>query len=288
MVSPDVVADRDASTPTADGDVVHHEVVAVHGEASIDALPPTGPVPAGETASQHDGATRASPFSAVEPRQKVGGGVSMSGAFNPGNLEFVLLSFEGPDQPYSMAGGLGVRITELAQALAEAGFQTHLIFVGDPHLPGHEIQFDGRLHLYRWSQWISRNHPNGVYDGENLKVRDMNDSVPRFVADSIVAPAARNGRKTAVLAEEWHTAETTWRISDLLYSVGLRHHALLLWNANNTYAFKGINWTRLQFVSTITTVSRYMKHVMWPLGLNPLVIPNGIPDRFLDAPRRPR
>ena len=46
VVSPDVVADRDASTPTADGDVVHHEVVAVHGEASIDALPPTGPVPA--------------------------------------------------------------------------------------------------------------------------------------------------------------------------------------------------------------------------------------------------
>jgi glycosyltransferase involved in cell wall biosynthesis len=210
--------------------------------------------------------------------------VQASSGFNPGNLEVVLLSFEGPDQPYSMAGGLGVRVTELAQALAESGFRTHLIFVGDPNLPGHEVQFHGNLHLYRWSQWISRSHPNGVYDGEYLKVRDFNDSVPRFVADHIVGPAAAQGKTVAVLAEEWHTAEATWRTSDLLYSVGLRNHALLLWNANNTFAFKQINWTRLSFVSTITTVSRYMKHLMWPLGLNPLVIPNGIPDRFLAPP----
>lgn len=266
-------------------DILHHEVAELHGNPTDEGLPPSGPVSIPTAPPLHDAETHAAPPERHETSRRGGGSVSMSGAFNPGNLEFVLLSFEGPDQPYSMAGGLGVRVTELAQALAEAGFQTHLIFVGDPHLPGHEIQYDGRLHLYRWSQWISRNHPNGVYDGENLKVRDMNDSVPRFVADSIVAPASRNGRTVAILAEEWHTAETTWRISDLLYSVGLRHHALLLWNANNTYAFKGINWTRLQFVSTITTVSRYMKHVMWPIGLNPLVIPNGIPDRFLDAPR---
>ncbi len=204
--------------------------------------------------------------------------------FNPGNLEVVLLSFEGPDQPYSMAGGLGVRVTELAQALAESGFRTHLSFVGDPNLPGHEVQFDGNLHLYRWSQWISRSHPNGVYDGENLKVRDFNESVPRFVADHIVGPAAAQGKTVAVLAEEWHTAEATWRTSDLLHLIGLRNHAILLWNANNTFAFNQINWTRLSFVSTITTVSRYMKHLMWPIGLNPLVIPNGIPERFLAPP----
>ena len=206
-------------------------------------------------------------------------------SLNPGNLEFVILSFEGPDLPYSMAGGLGVRVTELAQALAEAGFTAHLIFIGDPNLPGHEVQHEGRLHLYRWSQWISRDHPVGVYDGEFLKIHDINDSVPRFVVDKIVAPAAKRGRTVALLAEEWHTAEVTWRISDLLHSVGLRDQALLLWNANNTYTFKRINWSRLQFVSTITTVSRYMKHLMWPLGLNPLVIPNGIPERFLDPPR---
>ena len=38
----------------------------------------------------------------------------------PDTLEFVLLSFEGPDQ-YAMAGGLGVRMKELALELARQG-----------------------------------------------------------------------------------------------------------------------------------------------------------------------
>jgi glycosyltransferase involved in cell wall biosynthesis len=265
--------------------VLNHDGSEIDGDRSNGALPPTGPTTRSAHEQPHGSDTRAAAVETPEAVNNHVGSTAISGAFNPGNLEFIVVSFEGPDQPYSMAGGLGVRVTELTQALAEAGFQTHLIFVGDPNLPGHEVQHDGRLHLHRWSQWISRNHPNGVYDGENLKVRDLNDSVPRFVAGSIVAPAARNGRTVAILAEEWHTAETTWRISDLLHVAGLRHHALLLWNANNTYAFTGIDWTRLQFVSTITTVSRYMKHAMWPIGLNPLVIPNGIPHRFLEAPR---
>ncbi|HTD19072.1 MAG TPA: glycosyltransferase, partial [Ktedonobacteraceae bacterium] len=42
-----------------------------------------------------------------------------------------------------------------------------------------------------------------------------------------------------------------------------------------------INWGRLSFVSTICTVSKYMKHKMWDYGVNPLVIPNGIPKRHL-------
>ena len=55
----------------------------------------------------------------------------------PDNAQFVLLSFEGPDR-YSLAGGLGTRVTELARALAQAGFTTHLIFIGDPNLPSVE------------------------------------------------------------------------------------------------------------------------------------------------------
>ncbi len=48
--------------------------------------------------------------------------------------------------------------------------------------------------------------------------------------------------------------------------------------------FDRINWGRLGFCSQITTVSRYMKHVMWDVGVNPLVIPNGIPaDRIRTA-----
>lgn len=54
-----------------------------------------------------------------------------------GCVQFHLLSFEGPDS-YSRTGGIASRITGLAEALAKANFETHLWFVGDPDLPGHE------------------------------------------------------------------------------------------------------------------------------------------------------
>lgn len=204
----------------------------------------------------------------------------------PNNSEFVLLSFEGPDQPYSQAGGLGVRVSELAQALAERGFTTHLIFIGDPDRPGEERLLDERLTLHRWCQWISHYHPHGVYDGELEKVYDFNETVPHFVLESIVRPAAERGRTTVLLAEEWHTAEASCRISDVLYSHGLRHRAIVLWNANSNYSFHRINWGRLGYAAGLTTVSKYMKHVMWGVGVNPLVIPNGIPARAFDRPPR--
>src|SRR4051794_680756 len=62
------------------------------------------------------------------------GGSVMAELLSAENTTFVLLSFEGPD-PYARAGGLGVRVTELAHSLAEAGYQTHLFFVGDPQRP---------------------------------------------------------------------------------------------------------------------------------------------------------
>ncbi|HWE62819.1 MAG TPA: glycosyl transferase family 1, partial [Chloroflexota bacterium] len=92
----------------------------------------------------------------------------MATRIEPENTVFVILSFEGPDV-YSQAGGLGVRVTELADALAEEGYETHLIFVGDPDLPAYETRRDGKLHWRRWSQWISRYNPNGVYQGEDDK-----------------------------------------------------------------------------------------------------------------------
>jgi glycosyltransferase involved in cell wall biosynthesis len=202
-------------------------------------------------------------------------------ALTPDNLELVILSFEGPDQPYAMAGGLGVRVAELSQALAAQGFVTHLIFIGDPRLPGREEREGGRLILHRWCQWISAHHRAGVYDGEEGKLADYTASVPPFVLEEIVRPAAARGKIVAILAEEWHTAEVTCRLSDLLHWHGLRQRVILLWNANNIFSFHRINWGRLAYVATITTVSKYMKHIMWDLGLNPLVIPNGIPDRFL-------
>ena len=200
----------------------------------------------------------------------------------PDTLEFVLLSFEGPDQ-YSMAGGLGVRMKELALELARQRFRTHLIFVGDPNLPAQESPVPN-LTLHRWSQWLSAHYPAGVYHGEESKLADWNEQLPRFVASELVGPASREGRVTAVLAEEWHTAYATCQISDHLWAEGLRDKAIILWNANNVMGFERIDWKRLDFCSQITTVSRYMKHVMWDKAVNPLVIPNGIPaDRVRDA-----
>jgi glycosyltransferase involved in cell wall biosynthesis len=57
---------------------------------------------------------------------------------------------------------------------------------------------------------------------------------------------------------------------------------LMLWNLNSLMSLQRINWERLNFVTTLCTVSKYMKHKMWDLGVNPLVIPNGIPTRHLE------
>lgn len=203
-------------------------------------------------------------------------------ALTPDTLDFVLLSFEGPDE-YSMAGGLGVRMKELSLELARQGFRTHLVFMGDPRFPGQESPVPN-LTLHRWAQWLSTGYEAGVYDGEEPKLIDWNAGIPEFVVSRLVAPAAREGRLVAVLAEEWHTAYSTCEISDRLWAEGLRDNALILWNANNIMGFDRIDWGRLAYCAQLTTVSRYMKHIMWDRGVNPLVIPNGIPaEQIKDA-----
>jgi glycosyltransferase involved in cell wall biosynthesis len=198
----------------------------------------------------------------------------------PSQTTFILLSFEGPDE-YSQAGGLGVRVKELSRALAERGFETHLFFVGDPNLPTDESLLDGRLWLHRWSQWISRYHPVGVYDGEDDKVADLNRSLPDALVKDYIKPAIARGNTVVVLGEEWHLAHAMTLISDALYYAALRDRCLLLWNANNHFSFHRINWGQLGFVATLLTVSRYMKHIMWRWGVNPIVVPNGIPGSMI-------
>ncbi len=65
---------------------------------------------------------------------------------SPENTIFVSLWFEGPDV-YSAAGGLGTRVTEFTESLAQSGYETHLIFVGDPTKPANELLVNGKLHL---------------------------------------------------------------------------------------------------------------------------------------------
>jgi glycosyltransferase involved in cell wall biosynthesis len=176
---------------------------------------------------------------------------------------------------------LGTRVTELSEALAAQGYITHLIFIGDPYKPDVEVRVDGRLILKRWSQWVSKYHLNGVYDGEEEKLYDYNESVPYHIYNEIVRPAQAEGKMVVIMGEDWHTAEAICRTSDLLHWFGVRQKVLVLWNLNSLMSLHRINWGRLSFVATLCTVSKYMKHRMWAYGVNPLVIPNGIPTRHL-------
>lgn len=194
---------------------------------------------------------------------------------------FVLLSFEGPDA-YSRAGGLGTRVSGLASALAEVGYETHLFFIGSPDLEGHEIGCDGKLHLHRWCQWISRYHSGGVYDGEEGKLNDWNASLPGWLEEHLFAQFANSGRAVIVIGEEWHTSWSIVRLSQRVHDRGLGADVRFFWNANNTFGFERVPWPELRDSATITTVSRFMKHVMWRYGVDPLVIPNGIAAQWLE------
>lgn len=197
----------------------------------------------------------------------------------------VLLSFEGPDQ-YSMVGGLGTRVTELSGAFAEAGVGSTLLFVGDPFREPVERPA-ASLEYRRWSQWISAYYPGGVYDGEIAKMNDFTQSVPPFVTETIVEPAAARGESVLIIAEDWQTASAAIALDALLRERGLRDRVTLTWNANNTYGFDTIDWGALVRAAQITTVSRYMKFELQLRGVESLVIPNGIPERLLDgAPKK--
>jgi glycosyltransferase involved in cell wall biosynthesis len=198
-------------------------------------------------------------------------------------MQFHVLSFEGHD-PYASAGGLASRINGLVHALSEVGYETHLWFVGDPQLLGHETH--DRLHLHRWCQWISQYHPGGVYDGEEGKRIDYATSLPPFLLHEVLLPDLLQGKRAVVLAEEWHTIDAVLHLDWLLRLAGVRHQVKILWNANNTFAFERIDWGRLAQAAIITTVSRYMKHLMRRPGVNPLVIPNGLSAETLLPPRR--
>ncbi len=199
-------------------------------------------------------------------------------SISPGALDVVMVCCEGPDA-YSLAGGLGVRARGLTRALAAAGYRTTLLFVGDPELPSEET-VDG-VRLVRCCQELSGRHPAGVYDGELEKVATLTRTLPEVIVRRFVAPAAAAGRSVAVLCEEWQTAELCRRLSDALHREGLRRHAVLVWNANNHFGWEAIDWPTLGFVASTTTVSRYMKQLMRERGVNPMVIPNGIPETAL-------
>lgn len=198
----------------------------------------------------------------------------------PDNTVFVILSFEGPDI-YSLAGGLGVRVTELGRCLSDMGFDTHLFFVGDPNKPSVEKIGNDKFILHRWCQQISINNPTGVYENERHKISDYERFLPQYIFDEIIKSATFLNKKVVVLAEEWHTASAAINLHRIIKNNSLEKEVTIFWNANNTYFLDRINWRELCDAAVITTISRYMKQIMCRLGLNPLIIPNGIPSRSL-------
>lgn len=194
-------------------------------------------------------------------------------------MQFHIVSFEGPDA-YSRAGGIASRVTGLASALVGAGFETHLWFIGDPNLPGHEC-VDG-VHLHRWCQWISRYHSGGVYDGEEGKAEDLAHSLPPKLFELLTARLSTE-QNAVVLAEEWQTVNAVLHLDWLMKQAGCREQATIMWNANNTFGFHRIPWEQLSRAATITTVSRYMAHCIRPHNVEPIVIPNGLAEDSFEA-----
>jgi glycosyltransferase involved in cell wall biosynthesis len=206
-------------------------------------------------------------------------GGAAAGGLPPLPQHVAIVSFEGPDR-YASIGGLATRVTALARALGAAGRDVELFFVGDPAMRPVEAWAPG-VTLRRWCGWISAQHPRNAYDGEAEKIADCEASLPEYIADFVVAPAAAKGQRVLIMAEEWQMANVAILLDELLRSRGLRGAATILWNANNTYGFDRVDWAALQRAAAITAVSRYMKFELAQSGVPALVVPNGIDERLL-------
>ena len=122
--------------------------------------------------------------------------------------------------------------------------------------------------------------PAGVYHGEEAKLVDWNEHLPEFRRLQLVAPGG--GGRPSHRHPGRGMAHGLLHLPDLRPSLGqrgLRDKAIILWNANNVMGFDRIDWRRLDFCSQITTVSRYMKHVMWDSGRQPPRHPQRHPRR---------
>ncbi|HVC22461.1 MAG TPA: glycosyltransferase [Candidatus Dormibacteraeota bacterium] len=193
-------------------------------------------------------------------------------------LAFALIAMEGPDQ-YSQAGGLGVRVSQLSRALAAGRNPTRIYFVGDPEAAAEEM-WEG-VQLRRLGQEISREFPGGVYQGERLKLSYLAARFPAQLISEWVEPQIQAGRLPVLLFEEWQTAAWAQSTFDLLCERSIGSRCLVVWNANNQFGFERMDWVGLEQAAAITTISRHMRLLVGGFGVDPIVIPNGIPEEYL-------
>jgi len=209
----------------------------------------------------------------------------------PGETAVVLLSFEGPDR-YARKGELGASMDGLSTAFADAGFETTLIFVGDPDAPAEEDRATpsgGTRHLVRWSQRISRYYPDGPYEEEEARVHDYTEAVPAYIAglDAVSRLSDAQGASRPgllVLAHEWQTSGALLGLNALLRQRGQRRRALLVWTLRDSLNLGRVDLGALSRSVTVTTVSRHLKHELWKHGLDPITLPPGLAPESFAAP----
>lgn len=200
---------------------------------------------------------------------------------NPANTQVIVLAFEGPDS-YAHRGRLAESVLGLCGALMNRGFGTTLIFPGDPACPAEEVVEKTGLKLVRWGQWVSRYYPNGPYEGLETRVRDFSDGVSLYVGDLLTR--TNPGQRVVIIGHEWQTAGALQRLHrDLLYR-GQRDRAVLIWTMRHALNLAHVDVRALSDAAVLTTVSRFLKHEMWKSGVDPLVLPVGLPDHYFIRP----
>lgn len=191
-------------------------------------------------------------------------------------LSLILLSFEGPDL-YARIGGLAVRVIELGRAFAQLGATVDTFFISDQKEP--EFVLDGVCY-HRCCTDISLERGLGVYSDEARKVLAFREEVIPKV-EALIEKALEEGRLPVVLGEDWQTVGSLIGLSKRLEERSFLDRALLLWNANNTFGFGGIDFEVLGEKVGIITISRYMKEVMKKHCESPVyVVPNGVSEKW--------
>jgi hypothetical protein len=146
---------------------------------------------------------------------------------NPGNNLVCLVSFEGPDD-YARVGGLAERVARVAGELADAGYETHLVYFGDPQRPSVE-RIDGHLTVHRWAQQLSARHLGGVYTAEDERRAELAGSLPGYLMDNMIRPLVRARFTPVILATEWQTFDFLSTLDRLLETEGQRRAVVLAW-----------------------------------------------------------
>jgi hypothetical protein len=180
---------------------------------------------------------------------------------------FALVSFEGPDW-YAWRGGLAERLVALATHLADRGFETHYYFVGDPQLPGEE-RFSGvPLILHRWAQWLSRGYPGGAYDGQEVKQRELANTLPAALFQELILPALALEVTPVVLVEEWETVPFALALAAQLEAEGLRDRVPLVWRTGSLGGMGQPEWETLCRAVRVTVTTAELQDQFVAAGVN--------------------